>query len=209
MLQTSTQNSLQLISKAGMLALDHSTAFFQGTNVRTALRMDPVETRATLVNMVGDLVKWVDAKKTLQDEAQVIFTVEAILKQLPCMTLEEIRMAFDLMKMGKLGKFYERLKTAEILECLMKVDAARADLLERRHMYDAHQGQQVMTQMLSRTMNEGTVKQLVQDLKLPEDTDGERIEWMNGKDRMSKEERAELMEKDKLRNEQRKQSHEA
>lgn len=192
-----------------MLALDHKTAFFHGTNVGTALRINPVETRATLVNMVGDLVKWVDAKKTLQNEAQIIYTVEAIINQLPALTLEEIRMAFDLMKMGKLGKIYERLKTAEIIECLMKVDAARAPLLEQRHTYDAHQGQQVMTQMLARTINEGTVKQLVQDLKLPEDEDGKRIEWMNGKDNMSRQEREELMEKDKLRNEERSSSHEA
>jgi hypothetical protein len=184
-----------------MLAVDHSTAFFQGTNVRTALRIQPEETRMALVKMVADLVQWVDAKKTLNSTEEITFTVEAILQQLPAMTLEEIRMAFDQIKMGKF-KLYERLKTAEILDCLMKVDAARAELLERRHMYDAHQGQQVMTQMLARTMNEGTVKQLVQDLKLPEDEDGERIAWMNGKDNMSRAERAELMERDKLRRKQ-------
>lgn len=184
-----------------MLAVDHSTAFFQGTNVRTALRIQPEETRMALVKMVADLVQWVDAKKTLNSTEEITFTVEAILQQLPAMTLEEIRMAFDQIKMGKF-KLYERLKTAEILDCLMKVDAARADLLERRHQYEAHQGQQVMTQMLARTINEGTVKQLVQDLKLPEDEDGERIAWMNGKDNMSRAERAELMERDKLRRKQ-------
>jgi len=50
------------------------------------------------------------------------------------MKVEEIALVFKMIKQGKFGKLYERLKTAEILEIMMKYEGdVRAELLERKH----------------------------------------------------------------------------
>jgi len=82
--------------------------------------------------MVHNTVKFIDAKKTL-DEGGMILTAEAILRENPTLTLEEILLTCQGMCLGKFGKFYERLKAQEFLDCLNKTEANRADFLEQMH----------------------------------------------------------------------------
>jgi hypothetical protein len=84
--------------------------------------------------MVHNTVKFVDAKKTL-DEAGMILTAEAIVRENPTLTLEEILLTCQGMCLGKFGKFYERLKAQEFLECLNQTEANRADFLEQMHRH--------------------------------------------------------------------------
>lgn len=99
--------------------------------MRTAVRYAPEKTRAAVLKMVRDLVEFVDAKKTLTSVQDFLLTTEAIITGHPTMTLEEIRLTFQDMMTGKHGKFYERLKTAEVLEACCRHEASRADILER------------------------------------------------------------------------------
>ena len=117
-----------------MLALDPATAYFEGTKLQTALQHQPEATRMALVKMVADLVQFIDAKKTLATTEQITFSVDSILHDMPGITLEEVRMAFEMMKQGKMGKLYERLKTAEIMECLQTYvkEYRRAMLIQKR-----------------------------------------------------------------------------
>jgi hypothetical protein len=117
-----------------MLALDPATAYIDGTKLQTAMHYDPEGTRMALVKMVADLVQFIDAKKTLATTDQITFSVDSILHDMPTITLEEVRMAFELMKQGKMGKLYERLKTAEIMECLQTYlkEYRRAMIIQRR-----------------------------------------------------------------------------
>lgn len=86
-----------------------------------------------VVRMIQETVRFIDAKKTLDTPEAVLFTADAILSNNPTTTLEELRLTCDRMKAGQFGKFYERLKTAEFLECINKTEGDRAEFLERRH----------------------------------------------------------------------------
>jgi len=86
--------------------------------------------------MVGDLCKFIDAKRTLTTDEDLIFTVESILEGYPALKLEELRLIFEGMKKGNYGKFYERLKLAEIEEAIRKYEGTtKADVLEKIHQH--------------------------------------------------------------------------
>lgn len=131
-----------------MLALDARAAYYEGTKLVEALQVNPEATRMALVSMVADLVQFIDAKKTLHNTDDFIFTADSIQQHLPGITLEEIRLAFQLMKQGQMGKLYERLKTPEIIGCLesylqnqrreMVLEVRRAEQQEDIKGYSPH-----------------------------------------------------------------------
>lgn len=134
--QKLTQNALQTISKAGVCSLTPHEAFTKGLNVRKALRIAPQETRAALVGLVGSLCRFIDAKRTITTDEDLIFTVEAILEGYPALTLEELRLIVDGMKRGQYGKFYERLKLPEIEAAIQQYEGTtKAEVLERIHVH--------------------------------------------------------------------------
>lgn len=115
------------------MILTPEEAFRDGTNIRTALRIEPQQTRAALLKLVTDLVKFVDAKRTLESIDDYLFTVECIIESHPTMTLEEVKLVTQGIKKGQYGKMYERLKTQEILDACRKLESDRAEILERIH----------------------------------------------------------------------------
>lgn len=130
-LQNKTLQSLQTTSARGICKLTPEEAFTQGTSLHTAIRYEPEQTRTELIRMIQNTVQFIDAKKTLDVEG-VLFTAEAIIENNPTTTLEELRLVCDGMKTGKFGKFYERLKTQEFIDCLNRSEGNRAEFLERR-----------------------------------------------------------------------------
>tara|TARA_R100001163_G_C5055794_1_gene192223 strand:+ start:529 stop:891 length:363 start_codon:yes stop_codon:yes gene_type:complete len=83
-----------------------------------------------------DLCQFVDAKRTLTTDEDIIYTVEAIIEGYPILTIEEFRLICDRMKRGMYGKFYERLKLAEIEEAIRDYEGnQRARVLEEMHTY--------------------------------------------------------------------------
>lgn len=134
--QKLTATALQTISKAGILKLTPTEAFKHGTNVRKAMRVAPQETRLTLVTLIGGLCQFIDAKRTITTDTDLIFTVEAILEGYPALTLEELRLIVDGMKRGHYGKYYERLKLPEIEAAIQQYESTtKAEVLERIHTY--------------------------------------------------------------------------
>lgn len=123
------------LSKGELLIPDTpEQAFYEGHKLPETYKLYPVETRAWLVMEVTKLCKEKDMNKTLKSDEEIAFCCRAIYKEHPTMTLEEIRMAFDMIRMGKFGKMFERLQTAEILEALRTYEAeVRANMMEQRH----------------------------------------------------------------------------
>lgn len=128
---------MQTSSAPGIFKVSHEQSFTAGTSLQTAVRYQPEETRMAVVRLITETVRFIDAKKTLTTPEEVLFTADAILSNNPTTTIEELRLTCDRMKAGQFGKFYERLKTAEFLDCLNQTEAARCDFLERRHQQQA------------------------------------------------------------------------
>ena len=124
------------------LQLSKESAWHEGTNVLTALRMEPQLTRAWLIAELAMTAKMVDAATTFRDDAELAEAVRMLLDEFPAMKLEEYAIVFDGIKRQKYGKLYNRLKIQEVIECIRKHEEERAStILERAHRpdYDPHE----------------------------------------------------------------------
>ncbi len=156
---------------AEVKSLTVSKAWDEGTNIRKAMRVDPKQTKMYLAIELKKLIDFVDAKKTLRNDEELVFTIEAILEQCPTMKIEEIALVFKMIKQGKFGKLYERLKTAEILDIMMRYEGdIRSELLERRHREQTieagtSQRTSVANEIWNKERRKGGVNLSEQDLK--------------------------------------------
>lgn len=140
-LKESTEQTLQIISKTALLKTTPEQAFVGGLNVRKALRICPEATRATLLAMIADLCRFVDAKRTLTTDGDLIFAVETILQDFPALTVQEFKLICDGIKQGRGAQLYERLKVAEIAEAIRQYEGGvRAEILERRNRAPVERG---------------------------------------------------------------------
>ena len=141
-----TKYNLQVNSTNGLTRIENGSfqvqvatreeAWTQGLNVMVANKKHPKELKTFLVIELGKLIKFIDAKKTIETDEDLIFTIESIISDFPALKLEEIVIVFQEMKQGKWGKFYERLKTPEILEIFRTFEGQRSELLERINRYE-------------------------------------------------------------------------
>lgn len=113
--------------------MDSKSAWFEGTNVRTALQMQPEATREALICLVADVCRFVDAKRTLTTASDFIFCVESLIDEMPAMKIEEWAIVCTRMKQGYYGNYYERLKVAEFKEAMIKHEEERLPYLEQAH----------------------------------------------------------------------------
>lgn len=129
-----TEQSTSLLA-GEILGVTPFDAWVLGTNIRTAMNVDDHHKKAIrlwIVTEVGRLCKMVDANKTLSSDEELKMCCRAIIDDFPALKIEEVRTCFDMIIQGKFGKLYERLKTAEILECLRRYEGeVRAPILER------------------------------------------------------------------------------
>ena len=107
-------------------------AWDKGTTTALVNKRTPSHLKLYLYGEVARLVKFIDAKKTLQDEEEIKFTVETLIEEFPVMRVEEWQHVFDAIKKGKYGKLYERLKTQEIVEICRLYEGDRAEMIERK-----------------------------------------------------------------------------
>jgi hypothetical protein len=137
-LQANSNNGLTRINngKFEVQVASREEAWAQGLNIRKANTEHPRELKKFLVIELGKLIKFIDAKKTIETEEDLMFTIESIIEDFPALKLEEIVVVFQEMKQGKWGKFYERLKTPEILDIFRTFEGQRSELLERINRYE-------------------------------------------------------------------------
>ena len=108
-------------------------AWTEGTNLRKAVRAFPEEVRAYVVKEVASLCKEMDMKKSIASDEEMQFVCRTIIEDFPAMKLEELRLAFDNIRKGRVD-LYERLKGPEILKALYDYEGdVRAPLLEDLH----------------------------------------------------------------------------
>tara|TARA_R110002167_G_scaffold73033_1_gene204917 strand:- start:11951 stop:12364 length:414 start_codon:yes stop_codon:yes gene_type:complete len=85
---------------------------------------------------VGRLIKELDMKTTINSDEELIFCVNSIIEEHPTIKLEELRACFNMIRMGKFGKLYERLKTPEILDCLCRYEGEVRVLIMEKKMHE-------------------------------------------------------------------------
>ena len=86
-------------------------------------RLDAMQLKTLLYQQLMQLIEYMEATKTLSTTEQLQDCVDSIVHEFWWMKVEEIVVVFQMIKKGRFGKFYERLKEAEILECLRTYDA--------------------------------------------------------------------------------------
>ena len=128
-----TEISLRSISSTGLFKATDQQAWTEGTNIRTALRLKPEETRLAVIKMISKVSDFVDAKKRLLTLDDYALCAETIFDVFVTLKLEEFRLICDRMMTGHYGKFYERLKVSEFRECIIKHESARAEIIENQH----------------------------------------------------------------------------
>ena len=114
---SSITGSTQLLLRGERRNLTPQNAWEEGTGIRTALRLHPQATRAWFLAELGQLIKFVDATKTIQDDAEMKETARALMEEFPCFKLEEFALVFEGIKRNKFGPMYGRLKLVELMEC--------------------------------------------------------------------------------------------
>ena len=122
---------MRSISAPGLFKATNEQAWEEGTNIRTALRIQPEATRGAVISMIKSVCDFVEAKKTLQSLEDFALCAETIFDIFPTLKLEEFRLVCDRMKTGYYGKYFERLKIQESRECIIKHEEERAPILER------------------------------------------------------------------------------
>jgi len=108
---------------------------WNGTNVRAALKTEhAANVRGALLKMLFTTVKFLDCKKTLSNDDEVLFTFESLVADFPVFKITEWKYVTDGMKAGKYGKYYERLKASEFREAFIQYESEeRSKILESQH----------------------------------------------------------------------------
>ena len=127
--QTSTAKSLQNLQELDVSRLTVA-ACFEGTNVKTALKINETATRAALVGMISRCVDFIDANKTLTEPAHIALTVNELVQQFPAFTLEDWRLCLYMMAKESFGPYYERLKLAQFVDCFTKYDQLKQPVIQ-------------------------------------------------------------------------------
>jgi len=125
----STAKSLENLQKLDVSQLTVETCF-KGTNVQTALKFDEVGTRAALIAMIERTVQFIDANKTLSTPEEIELTMNELLQQFPCLTIEDWRLCCYQMDKEVYGPYYERLKLAQFVQCFMKYEALKQPVVQ-------------------------------------------------------------------------------
>ena len=124
-------STISLITDSGLMVKPRE-AWTEGTNIRTAVKHNPEIVRGWIMAEVGRLIKDVDANKTISSDEELQFCCRSILDEHPTLKLEELRACFNMVRQGKFGKLFERLKSAEILEFIRQYEGeVRTEVMKR------------------------------------------------------------------------------
>jgi len=139
-----------MLLKDNLVSVKPNDAWSKGTNIITALKSNPAMIRGWVMSEVGRLCKELSAKTTIQSDEELIFCVNSIFEEHPTLKLEEVRTCFDMVRKGKFGKLYERLKTPEILDFLRRYEGEiRVEILERNMNDSRYQSERSSTEELA------------------------------------------------------------
>jgi hypothetical protein len=161
---TSQRTDLATLLKTDNFPTRPSEAFYDGTSLQAAVKEYPSLVRGWMLAEVGKLCKDMDMSKTLKSDEEIQFCCRSIIEDHPTVTLQEMRLCFNMVRQGKFGKLYERLKTAEILDCLRNYESEiRTQVIEDRISKQRSE----MFERSERKLEPLNLKDLVKDSPLP------------------------------------------
>lgn len=103
---------------------DLAQAFTQGTSIRSLEADHPVQ---LMMWMQGEIIRtcqYLECKNTITNDNDALELADELIEQFPTMKAEEFAIVFKAIRMQKYGKYYERLKAGEFLECFRKHDTS-------------------------------------------------------------------------------------
>lgn len=151
--------------------------------------MNPATTKAAILSLLIDASDFVDAKKRLESPEDYAFTADTLLEKFPSFTLEDFKLCTDAVKAGT---HFERLKAGEFVKEFQKYDEKKSEAAALRAQYvqrvEAEDRQRLVMRVVSEVAEiEGSGEYDLAD-------------WISGKkSNLTKEQRAELQEKDRAR----------
>lgn len=107
-------------------------AWTNGTNIRTAMRLQPGAVSVWLAGRIAQTCQLVDAGTTIRDDSELTLVVDALVEEFPAMKLEEWDILLTEVARGKF-KLFNRLKLPEFMECARDWENRRCEILERLH----------------------------------------------------------------------------
>lgn len=155
-----------------LVTLNPVQAWQQGTNVRTAMKCDEVTTFAALYAITKDMLDYLEMNKTLRTQEEIQHAVSVLLNEFPAYKLEEWKIVMDRFKAGYYGNMFERLKLPELRDAFLKFADERSIMMENNY----HETKKIEPEPLSDEQRI-IMKQIVKDLKLPEDDTDFRGRW--------------------------------
>ena len=167
---STNQSCLIILNK--LATLKPVEAWHQGTNVRTAMKYDEVTTFAALYAITKDMLDYLEMNKTLRTQEEIQHAVSVLLNEFPAYKLEEWKIVMDRFKAGYFGNMYERLKLPELRDAFLKFADERSIMMENNY----NETKKIEPEPLSEEQRK-IMKQIVKDLKLPEDDTDHRGRW--------------------------------
>ena len=146
----------QLLLEGKKLHISRLDAHENGTNIRTAMRIQAAKTRLYILAQLERALMLVDAGATMQTQEEKQIAVDSLIELFPCFTVEEFGLVFKEIYQG-VHKLYNRLKLAEIMDACRDFEERRArDILERKHqperdMYERSSSAQPLRKFLALT----------------------------------------------------------
>jgi hypothetical protein len=115
-----------------------STAFEQGLVIQTANKLDGAKTRLLLLAELERLVRAVNATRSFQSQEDLQDAVDDIIEIFPSLKVEEILVAFKMIRQGKF-ELFGNLTTNTLIKCLHKYELDFTIPL-REQQHTTHQG---------------------------------------------------------------------
>lgn len=107
-------------------------AFTTGTSIRSLEADHPRQLMAWLQYEIIRTCQYLECKNTITNDNDALELADELIEQFPTMKAEEFAIVFKAIRMQKYGKYYERLKAGEFLECFRKHDTSE----ERIRMFE-------------------------------------------------------------------------
>lgn len=150
-----------MLLKDNLVSVTPEDAWKNGTTMQAAIADSPAMIRGWLMAEVGRLCKDMSMKTTISSDEELIFCVKSIIEEHPSIRIEEVRVCFDMIRKGKFGKLFERLKTAEILKFLREYEGTvRCDVMDRLREQERHEYQQEARERIGASRVSDIVNQL-------------------------------------------------
>lgn len=127
-----------LVENSREIARVHTsaTAFEQGLVLQTANKLDATKTKLMLLAELERLVRAVNATRSFQSQEDLQDAVDDIIEIFPSLKVEEILVAFKMIRQGKF-ELFGNLTTNTLIKCLHKYELDNTTIFREKQHDDA------------------------------------------------------------------------